>query len=165
MFWLSCHPGHWHWPWQGVTSRKPGLLKPFYYFFYTFWLEPTWWHGFPQAMQSYLIKLEGVEKRPPLFHRWPCPKKTKMGLRYTVTFYQRQHNGASVHGGHIWTKWNLASIPGDHRVCVVCSCLGTWQQAQHKVRWSVPVPWQFFHAFKHWNEYMYCDWSLIWYIL
>ncbi len=23
--------------------------------------------------------------RPPLFHRWPCPKKTKMGLRYTVT--------------------------------------------------------------------------------
>ncbi len=49
------------------VSRKTWLLKPFYYYFYTFWLDPTWWHGFPQAVQSYQVKSKGVKnlvKRP-----------------------------------------------------------------------------------------------------
>ena len=102
--------------------------------------------------------------RPPLFHRWPCPKKTKMGLWYTITIYRRQHNQImgllSVHGGHVRTKLKRASVPGD---CVpaippaICYCLGTRQQAQHKVRWSAPCH-VFFILSKHWNEH--CDWSL-----
>ncbi len=138
---------------QGVTSQKPGSSSNrFTTFFYTFWTEPTWWHGFPQAMQSYLIKLEGVEKRPPLFHRWPCPKKTKMGLWYTVTFYRRQHNRASVHGGHIWTKWKLASVPGDHHVrfCLQLPGYTAAGSAQGSLKCPMTI---FFMLSKHWNEH------------
>ncbi len=45
-----------------MASRKTWLLKPFHYYFYTFWLDPTWWHSFPLAVQSYQVKSKGVKK-------------------------------------------------------------------------------------------------------
>ena len=77
---------------------------------------------------------------PPLFHRWPCPKKTKMGFRFTVTIYWRQQNGASVHGGRARTNMQ-------REICTRWSCTCCLQLPGYTVAGGMG-DYKLFYAFK-----------------